>query len=117
MDTTKRITGTSLPEAAFRLHGTEKILGISKVFEIISGKLAAYRIRGFVGRDVCARIAENFWTSAKKVPRPGVGDDDVEGYFIGASHYGKPTQQYLEEARGFESAVQSVYAGIVNPGL
>ena len=117
MNTTKRITGTSLPEAAFRLHETEKVLDISKVFEILSGKLAAYRIRGFVDHDVCARIAENFWTSPKKVPRPGVGDDGVEGYFIGASHYGKPTQQYLEEARGFESAVQSVYTGTSNPGL
>ena len=117
MNTTKRITGTSLPETAFRVHETEKVLDISKALEVLGGKLAAYRVRGFVPSDVCARITENFWTSPKKVPRPGVGDDGVEGYFIGASHYGKPTQQYLEEARGFESAVQSVYAGTVNPGL
>ncbi len=117
MNIAKRITGTSFPENIFRLHETEKFLDVSKVFEILSGKLAAYRIRGFVDRDVCAQIAENFWASAKKVPRVGVGDDGVEGYFIGASHYGKPTQQYLEEARGFENAVQSVYTGTANPGL
>jgi len=117
MNTTKRITGTSLPETAFRLHETERVLDISKVFEVLNGELAAYRIRGFVARDVCSRIAENFWTSTKKVPRPGAGDDGVEGYFIGASHYGKPTRQYLEEARAFESAVQGVYAGTANPGL
>lgn len=117
IDTKKRITGASLPEAAFRLHETEEALDVAKVFEVLSGKLAAYRIRRFVARDVCSRIAENFWTSTKKVPRPGVGDDGVEGYFIGASHYGKPTRQYLEEASGFESAVQSLYAGTANPGL
>jgi len=117
INTTKRITGMSLPEAAFRLHETEKVLDVSKVFEVLSGKLAAYRIRKFVAGEVCSQITENFWTSTKKVSRPGVGDDGVEGYFIGASHYGKPTRQYLEEASGFESAVQSVYAGTVNPGL
>lgn len=117
MNTTRRISGISLPEAAFRLYETEKALDVPKVFEVLSGKLAAYCIRGFAARDVCSRIAENFWTSTQKVPRPGVGDDGVEGYFIGASHYGKPTGQYLEEANAFESAVQSLYAGTINPGL
>lgn len=58
---------------------------------------------------------ENFWASADKVPRFGEGEDGVEAYLIGASHYGKPTLKYLEEARAFQSAVESLYAGTVNP--
>ena len=117
IETNKRITGTPLPETAFRLHETIQALDVSKVFDVLGGRLAAYRIRRFVTRDVCSQIADNFWTSTKKVPRPGAGDDGVEGYLIGASHYGKPTRQYLEEANAFEGAVQSLYARTANPGL
>jgi hypothetical protein len=49
------------------------------------------------------------------VPRFGEGEDGVEAYLIGASHYGKPTLKYLEEARACKSAVESLYAGTINP--
>src|SRR5262249_31737813 len=62
------------------------------------------------------QIVENFWASTERVPRPGDGVDGVEGYFIGASHYGKTTREYLEEARACENAVKSLYAGTINPG-
>jgi hypothetical protein len=113
--TMPRITGTSLPENAFRVHETNKALDTSAVFEVLKGNLAAYRVRGFVPLDVCRGIVENFWNSTERVPRFGVGEDGVEAYLIGASHYGKPTLQYLEEARACGSAVESLYAGTSNP--
>jgi hypothetical protein len=113
--TTQRVTGVSLPETAFRVYETEKAVDVAAVFEVLGGNLAAYRIRGFVPPDVCRRIVENFWTSPDRVPRYGEGEDGVEAYLIGASHYGKPTLQYLEEARACEGAVKNLYAGTVNP--
>lgn len=115
IEATRRITGTSLPEAAFRLLETDEVLDVSAVFEVLGGTLAAYRVRGFVPLDTCRRIAENFWSSEARAPRYGEGEDGVEAYLIGASHYGKPTLQYLEEARAWEAAVKSLYVGTSNP--
>jgi hypothetical protein len=113
--TPQRMNGASMPEAAFRLHETDRAVDIAAVFEVLRGNLAAYRIRGFVPLDVCRRIVENFWASEERVPRYGEGVDGVEAYLIGASHYGKPTLKYLEEARACENAVKSLYAGTINP--
>lgn len=115
VEATRRITGTSLPEAAFRIRETDKALDVSAVFEVLGGALAAYRVRGYVPLDACRRIAENFWSSEARAPRYGDGEDGVEAYLIGASHYGKPTLQYLAEARAWEPAVKSLYAGTINP--
>jgi hypothetical protein len=112
---TQPITGTSLPATAFRLHETERVVDTDAVFDVLHGELAAYRIRGFVPPDVCDRIVQNFWSSDQRVPRYGEGQDGVEAYLIGASHYGKPTMQYLEEVRDCREAVESLYAGTVSP--
>ena len=116
IQTTRRVTGTSLREEDFRVHKTDTSLNVASVFEVLKGNLAAYRIRGFVPPDACCRIANNFWNSREKMARPGEGEEGVEGYFIGASHYGKSTQQYLEEVRHCAGAVESLYAGTMNPG-
>lgn len=116
MSTTfRRITGASLPQTAFRVHESSKPLDVSIVFEVLSGNLAAYHLHDFVSPEACARIVENFWASNERVPRFGVGEDGVEAYLIGASHYGKPTTTYLHEAGACANAVESLYAGTINP--
>ena len=115
MINTQQITGTSLPGTAFRLHETNRVVDTDAVFDVLRGELAAYRIRGFVAPDVCDRIEQNFWASDKRVPRYGEGEDGVEAYLIGASHYGKPTLQYLEEVRECRDAVAGLYEGTISP--
>lgn len=115
MITTQQITGTSLPDTAFRLHETDRVVDTEVIFDVLHGELAAYRVRGFVPLDVCDRIVQNFWASKQRVPRYGEGQDGVEAYLVGASHYGKPTLQYLEEVRECREAVESLYEGAVNP--
>ena len=115
ISTTPRMTGASLPEAAFRVVESEKTLDLDHVFAVLKGNLAGYRVRGFVPPDVCGAIVTNFWASTNRVARAGVGEDGVEAYLIGASHYGKPSLQYLEEAHACAAAVESLYAGTINP--
>ena len=115
MINTQQITGTSLSATDFRLHETDRVVDTDAVFDVLRGDLAAYRIRGFVPLDVCDRIVQNFWASEQRVPRYGEGADGVEAYLIGASHYGKPTMQYLEEARECSEAVESLYSGTISP--
>src|SRR5678815_4742275 len=113
--TAQRITGKSLPESAFRLQEGTKVVDVDTVFAVLNGDLAAYLVHGFVPADVCRRIEANFWASTERVPRYGEGEDGVEAYLIGASHYGKPTRTYLEEVRECKAAVESLYAGTINP--
>lgn len=115
LKTAQRITGTSLPESAFRIHEMNGPIDIAAVREVLSGNLAAYHVRGFVADDVCSRIMANFWASSHRVPRYGEGEDGVEAYLIGASHYGKPTLTYLREALACKDGVDGLYAGVGNP--
>jgi hypothetical protein len=109
------ITGTSLPEEVFRVQETIGPVDISTVLEVLNGNLAAYHVRGFVPLDTCRRIVANFWVSSARVPRYGEGQDGVEAYLVGASHYGKPTMTYLEDVLACKNAVDSLYAGTINP--
>lgn len=110
-----RITGTSLAGDAFRVHQTVESVEVSTIFEVLNGNLAAYLVRGFVPLDICRRVEGNFWASPERVPRYGEGEDGVEAYLIGASHYGKPTLTYLNEVLACKAAVESLYAGTINP--
>ena len=110
-----RITGTSLSTGAFRVHETAGSLDVSTVFEVLNGNLAAYLVRGFVPLDVCRQVETNFWASTERVPRYGEGEDGIEAYLIGASHYGKPTLTYLNEVLACKAAVESLYTGTINP--
>src|SRR3954454_1803057 len=113
--TTRRITGASLSAEAFLVHETSGPVDVSLIGDVLRGSLAAYQVHGFVPLDTCQRIVANFWQSPGRVPRYGEGEDGVEAYLIGASHYGKPTMTYLEEARACKDHVEGLYDGIINP--
>jgi hypothetical protein len=113
--TTRRITGRSLSAAAFRVAETSGPVDVSLVVDVLRGNLAAYHVHGFVPFETCEQIVRNFWASEGRVPRYGEGEDGVEAYLIGASHYGKPTMTYLEEAHACKEHVARLYAGAVNP--
>lgn len=109
------VRGTSLPPASFHVRESNGRVDAATVFEVLKGNLAAYHVRKFVPLDVCKRVVANFWASSEIVPRYGEGEDGVEAYLIGASHYGKPTLTYLNEVLSCKAAVESLYAGTINP--
>ena len=115
LKTAPRITGRSLPDTAFRVHKTNGPVDIAAVRAVLSGDLAAYHVRGFISSEVCERIIANFWSSSHRVPRYGEGEDGVEAYLVGASHYGKPTLTYLQEVLACKEGVDGLYAETINP--
>lgn len=112
---TKKITGAFLSSEQFRVHETEAVIDVNCVLDILKGNLAAYRIRNFLSPEACQQIVNNFWNCSEKVPRIGCGEDGVEGYFVGASHIEKTTEEYLTEANASEKAVQSLFVNTTNP--
>ncbi|MCG0286196.1 hypothetical protein [Streptomyces sp. PSAA01] len=110
-----QITGRTLPPRQFRVHETHRTLDIQAVFQVLRGELGAYRVSGFVDATDCARITANFWSSTRRAPRLGEGDDGIEGFIIGASHIEKSTAQYLTEVEQSVDAVRSLFGDTTDP--
>ncbi len=115
IDSHKKISGSTLLASQFRLQESNEILDSDYVEAILAGDLAAYRVNNFLPKAECQKITHNFWNSSDKVARVGYGIDGVEGYFIGASHIEKTTQQYLNEVIHFQSALDNLFKNTVNP--
>jgi hypothetical protein len=113
--TARRIAGNVLSPQQFCVYETSRSVDMTKVFEVLSGELAGYRVRGFISEKNCRQIVRNFWASGNRIPRRGEGEDGIEGYFVGASHIEKTTEEYLHQAGEFANAVRDLYKGTVNP--
>ncbi|WP_019869696.1 hypothetical protein [Salinispora oceanensis] len=113
--TTRPITGGTLPGDGFRLYETFRDVDPDAALAVLGGELAAYRVRDFVAPDACRRITENFWASTMRTPRRGEGEDGVEGYFVGASHIEKTTDEYITEVGRYADALAALYQGTVDP--
>ena len=62
-----------------------------------------------------AEMSANFWASTERVPRYGEGEDGVEAYLIGASHYGKPTLTYLKKCSRAKLPWKVCMTATINP--
>ncbi|WP_406432245.1 hypothetical protein OHB00_06700 [Streptomyces sp. NBC_00631] len=112
---TPRITGEALPADRFTVCETPGRLDTGKVLDVLHGRLAAYRVPGFVPPRHCEAITDNFRLSPQRTPRYGEGADGVEAYLVGASHIDKDTDAYLSDAAGAADAVQALYHDAEDP--
>ena len=110
-----RITGEVLPAEAFRLHETVGTPDVDRLLDVLHGRLAAYRVPGFVSDADCAAITRNFWESPDRTPRYGEGADGVEAYLVGPSHIEKSTEDYLDDVAAAAAAIDGLYAGVADP--
>jgi hypothetical protein len=109
------ITGEALPADQFQLQESEGTLDIERVLDVLHGRSAAYRVRGFVPAAECATLTQNFWDSLQRTPRYGEGADGVEAYILGASHIEMSTADYLDAVEATRDAVGALYAGAADP--
>ncbi|MFJ4621976.1 hypothetical protein [Streptomyces sp. NPDC088812] len=112
---TPRITGEALPADRFTVCETPGRLDTGKVLDVLHGRLAAYRVPGFVSARHCATITDNFLASGQRTPRYGEGADGVEAYLVGASHIDKDTDAYLSDAARTADAVRALHRDAEDP--
>ncbi|BFI44324.1 hypothetical protein YKD1_07430 [Yersinia pseudotuberculosis] len=111
----KTITGLKLPKDKFRVQESVSQLELCWVEQLLSGQLAAYCVRSFTPLEDRLCIVKNFWNSTARVPRYGVGEGGVEGYFVGASHIEKTTQEYLDQVQYYRQSVNDLFQGTSDP--
>jgi hypothetical protein len=67
------------------------------VEDVLRKRVAGVIFRGVIDPRAAAQLVERFWESPARKRRGGEVCESL-GYYVGAYHYHKPTQQYLDES-------------------
>lgn len=102
---------TGYGREAFRVQAaTEETLGQHMV-SVLSGRMPALRVRGFLSKTECARAAAVFSSSNATVAR----SDGVVGQVLGAYHYRMARSEYAETIRAVQPVLDEVLAVAGDP--
>ncbi len=72
------------------------------VVDVLRGKVAGVIFRAVIDTDTVRELVSRFWKSSARKPWDGVG------YYLGAYHYHKPTETYLDESAEIAEYLDSV---------
>lgn len=109
---TVRITGTSLPDDAFRMETVKSLCG-ETFQQIAMGRLIGVIIPDFLSRKQCLKISDNFARNPGRRQR----SDGVAGETIGVDLYKAMPSSYLEETLVQRRAVSELFLDTVNVPL
>jgi hypothetical protein len=74
------------------------------VVDVLRGRVAGVMFRGMVAPHTCAELADGFWRSPARRTR----GSEAPGYYLGAYHYHKTTEDYLDETTRIAAALDEV---------
>lgn len=74
------------------------------IIDVLRGRTMGVVFRGVIPERTCTLLAERFWASSARRAR-GM---DAPGYYLGAYHYNKTTDDYLTETAELRHAVDAV---------
>jgi hypothetical protein len=101
----------SVPSERFALEQIEGRFDGAAMTRLLTGRLAACHMKNVIDPKVCATIAENFWTSAGRRKR----QDDAPAFVVGAYHFEKSTEEYIEQCAQHRAAVDGLFRSTSNP--
>jgi hypothetical protein len=105
------LIGNSAPSAEFTCEEIEGRFDGAAMVRVLTGRLTACHMKNVIDQKVCASIAENFWTSAGRRAR----QDDAPAFVVGAYHFEKSTDEYIEQCAQHRAAVESLFRSTSNP--
>jgi hypothetical protein len=91
MSESSAVTGTSMAPGDFRLVRAAGVLRHQDILDLLDSTLAAVLVTDALSSALCDELSTRFWNSKGRRPRP----DGVEGYYLGAYHFGKTFAQYM----------------------
>jgi hypothetical protein len=93
----ERLTGWQGDPGYFRFEERTSLTDLSPVLQVLRGKLLGVVYRGVIDPAAAREIVRRFWESPARKRRGGEVCESL-GYYVGAYHYHKPTQQYIDES-------------------
>jgi Carrier-protein-independent halogenase WelO5 len=103
--------GNSAPFEEFACEEIEGRFDGPAMVRVLTGQLTACHMKNVISQEVCASIAENFWTSAARRPR----QDDAPAVVVGGYHFEKTTDEYIEQCAQQRPAVEALFRSTRNP--
>lgn len=100
-----------LPSADFRLVVCDHTHSPDAVRDLASGHIPAVLVEDVLTTGECEKLVARFWSHPERTAR----EDGVAGDYIGAYHYAKQRDAYLDEAARFHTAIDTLFAGISDP--
>jgi hypothetical protein len=82
-----------------------------QVVDVLHGRVAGMIFRGMVDPRTCADLCQRFWESPALKERPS----EELNYYLGAYHYHKTTDQYLDESTAVADELAAVLDVPDNP--
>ncbi|MFL6136528.1 MAG: PLP-dependent aminotransferase family protein [Frankiaceae bacterium] len=76
------------------------------VVDVLRGRVAGAMFRGMMAPETCAALAARFWAS----PARRVRGSEAPGYYVGAYHYHRTTEEYLADSERVAAALDEVLA-------
>ena len=77
------------------------------VVDVLRGKVLGVVFRDVIDHAAAEELVQRFWDSPARKRRGGEVCESL-GYYVGAYHYHKPTQQYLDESAEIAGYLESV---------
>jgi len=105
-ETTRRLTGWQGGADYFRFVEFDRFEP-DAVVDVLRGKVFGVVFRGVIDAEASRELLRRFWESPARTGRSGEVCES-QGSYVGAYHFHKPTQQYLDEAEEIRSYLDSV---------
>ena len=105
------LEGHSLPLGRFGVEELWGELNAAAICRVLTGEGAVCHVHGLFSPETCQGIRNNFWGN------PGIAKrgDNVPGFHVGGYHYGKTTEQYLDECELKRPYVRALFNNVGNP--
>jgi len=109
IQTGNTLTGKVHSKEFFCFFEDSKI-NTDKIVDVLSGKIAGCIFRGVIPKEVCKKIAVNFWQNQLISQRL----DNVPAIYLGTYHYEKDLKTYLKEVEQTKAELLELFKGTEN---
>jgi hypothetical protein len=92
----ERLTGWQGDADYFRFREHSELTG-GPIVDVLQGRMLGVIFRSVIDPEASRQLVERFWASPARKLRGGEVCES-QGYYVGAYHYHKPTEQYLRES-------------------
>jgi len=85
-------------------------LDLDLFYQVMKGKSCGAILRNIIPEEICSKITNNFWRNPGLYKR----ETDSPAHYVGAFHYGKDLEEYLDESKDSNQYLHGLFEGTIN---